>query len=312
MKLVRFSGGLGNQMRQYYFMRDIERTTGEECVIEDVSLYNPQAPKKGLEVEQVFNIKRKRLSDIFDEEIMLELKKMCFSKEYENNRKNIIQLMKSADMDFYPVQEGNFFCEERKYEGNIYNAQYGGFCPEVANFKGNTYYYGYWSHGRWFYEISDLIYDEFVFPEIKDERNIKYKKEIEEAGQKSVSLHIRRGDYVDIGWDLPLKAYIGSVSMMKRGFKDPVFFVFSDDIKYVSQHINEMGLDENDKIVFVEGNNEPLTNYIDMQLMSMCHVNIIANSSFSLNATLMNQNKARLSLDAQGHVMEISLKDRVH
>ena len=46
---------------------------------------------------------------------------------------------------------------------------------------------------------------EFTFPVITDERNLRYLEEIQTS--HSVSVHVRRGDYVTLGWELESGAY---------------------------------------------------------------------------------------------------------
>ena len=130
----------------------------------------------------------------------------------------------------------------------------------MISLTGDVYYHGYWIGAEWFKSIEKTVLAELVFPEITDHQNKAYLEKIQNT--ESCSIHIRRGDYVDLG--------------------------FSDDMYYCRSHMCEMGLDLPKETVFVEGNRKESA-FRDMQLMSHCKYMIYANSSFSFLAALLNQ-----------------------
>lgn len=99
----------------------------------------------------------------------------------------------------------------------------------------------------------------------------------------TVSLHIRRGDYLGVQDHHPvcsLDYYKDALSEFKDN--DYKFIVFSDDTDWCKQNFKE-------DFLFVE-NKEPQE---DLWLMSKCNHNIIANSSFSWWGAWLNQNKSK-------------------
>ena len=105
-----------------------------------------------------------------------------------------------------------------------------------------------------------------------------------------MSIHIRRTDY--IGNPLhdnicTLEYYKSATYLIKKNIKDPIFFVFSDDIEWCTKN-----LFINDAI-FIEGNINK-NSYKDMQLMTACKCNIIANSSFSWWAAWLNSYEKKI------------------
>ena len=92
----------------------------------------------------------------------------------------------------------------------------------------------------------------------------------------SVSVHIRRGDYlVTPGCSvLGIDYYRKATEVIREREPAPLWVVFSDDIPWCRTHF---GFLEN--AVFVEGNEaEP---WEDLRLMAACQHHVIANSSFS-------------------------------
>jgi hypothetical protein len=71
---------------------------------------------------------------------------------------------------------------------------------------------------------------------------------------------------------------------MKKTINNPSFFIFSDDIPWCRDNL---GKEENCEYIM---GNTGANSYRDMQLMSLCRHNIIANSSFSWWGAYLNQN----------------------
>ncbi len=80
-----------------------------------------------------------------------------------------------------------------------------------------------------------------------------------------------------------------------------VYFVFSDELDWCKANRAALGLSEVwERVVFVEGNSS-ITNFMDMQLMSMCKTNILVGaSSFSYLAALLNANNNAMVINASG------------
>ena len=72
MKFIWMNGGLGNQAFQYIFMRYLEITTGDTCMIDDCFFYqNPQ--HNGYELERIWGLKPNLLSDQFTTDVWDEI-----------------------------------------------------------------------------------------------------------------------------------------------------------------------------------------------------------------------------------------------
>ena len=107
--------------------------------------------------------------------------------------------------------------------------------------------------------------------------NSIYEEAIEEAGEHSVSVHIRRGDYL---WAsngapvLPETYWVKAIEFMNKNIDDIKWFVFSDDLEWCKNKFRSLS-----NAIFVNGNlDKP---WEDLHLMSLCKHHVIANSTFS-------------------------------
>lgn len=94
--------------------------------------------------------------------------------------------------------------------------------------------------------------------------------------QNSISVHIRRKDYLKFNTRMELrkfslKYYKKAIKLMTSKYPDAIFLVFSDDIDFCKQQF------KGDNFYFISNSED----YIDLYLMSLCKHNIICNSSFS-------------------------------
>jgi hypothetical protein len=140
--------------------------------------------------------------------------------------------------------------------------------------KTNSYYFdGYWQSEKHFKNIKEIILKE-LFLDFDLHNIIPIKN-------NSISLHIRRTDYVSSNGLHPVQSidyYKKAIDVI--GDYDYIY-VFSDDINWCKNNLNFPNM------VFIEGND----NVTDLCLQSMCKNNIIANSSFSWWGAWLNKNE---------------------
>lgn len=153
------------------------------------------------------------------------------------------------------------------------------FWPGFFELPDNCYLDGYWQSEKYFKPVEDVIRIDFRFKQEMTGRNKELAEEMN--GGNSVSLHIRRGDYVTNRKNhkvlslCPLEYYQTAVHLIAGRVSNPNFFIFSDDIPWVKSHL---------KVDFpcsYIDHNRGMESYNDMRLMSLCRHHIIANSSFS-------------------------------
>lgn len=147
---------------------------------------------------------------------------------------------------------------------------------------------GFFQNEKFFKHYREDILKLFEFKKTLEGKNLILADEIKSLN--SVSVHIRRGDYLKAAKSdmLSNHYYLLSMDYIAQKIENPHFYVFSDDIKWVKDNL---------KIpyahTFVDNNQGK--NYVhDMHLMSLCKHNIIANSTFSWWGAWLNQNPTKI------------------
>lgn len=162
---------------------------------------------------------------------------------------------------------------------------------DLTKFKIPGIEYGYWQDQKYFTEVENQIRKDFRFINPLKGKNKKLLESI--INSNSISIHIRRGDYNNVEKN---KKSIGTCSPtyykkailhIKKFVDNPHFYIFSDDQCWTKNNIKISGATHID---WNEGNNS----YKDMQLMSNCKHNIVANSSFSWWAAWLNTNPNKI------------------
>lgn len=108
----------------------------------------------------------------------------------------------------------------------------------------------------------------------------------------SISLHIRRGDYINLESFfrvLPISFYQSASELILEKQPDAKFFIFSNDLEWARQNLKFLN-----NLEFVDLDyNKDYTGKADIEeffLMKHCKHNIIANSSFSWWPAFLNSN----------------------
>lgn len=253
MIITKLIGGLGNQMFQYAVGRSLAYANNTELKL-DISGYNNQ---KGI-------TPRSYMLNIFN-----------IQSNYANEK------------EIHKFRGNNIFLRILKISSYIKEKQFY-FDPKILIVKDNSYLDGYWHSEKYFKEIEQIIRKEFT---LKDKPDVTNRKMISYINNcDSVSIHIRRGDYVfdkktnKFHGICSLGYYLKAVALVAKKVKNPQFFIFSDDPIWTKQNLHLKF-----PCVYVD-HNVGRKDYEDMRLMSKCKHNIIANSSFSWWGAWLNNN----------------------
>lgn len=166
-----------------------------------------------------------------------------------------------------------------------------GYNRSISRIKNNCFISGYWQSYKYFNEFDEIIRNDFSFPSISNSNTLNVYSKINNSN--SVSIHIRRGDFLNNSLNnihavCSLDYYNSAVKFIQSTEFNPFFFIFSDDIEWAKVNFK---LESN--CFFVDGSISK-SSFQDLQLMSVCKHNIIANSSFSWWAAWLNANPKKV------------------
>lgn len=152
----------------------------------------------------------------------------------------------------------------------------------LYDFKGDLYFNGHFRSQDYLKDCRDELIKDFTLDIPLDEKNLYMLHRINSTN--SVSLHIRRGDYVRLNHVLSFAYYKRAIDYICKKEKNPHFYVFSNDANWVRENLNI-----NAPFTPIDIN-PPNKGFYDLELMRNCKHNIIANSTFSWWGAWLNQN----------------------
>lgn len=289
MIVVRIWEGLGNQMFQYAYARMLKEQTNNKVFLEGRRVFRDSLPNEDLSVERKCGIRHFRLSIPF-------IKPAYLKKWSYLGRKTILHQVK-----YFLSQKGigrYQFIQEQDDKFTFQDA--------LLNINGDAYVMGHFFHKNYIEPIKPILLKEFTL-----KKELVLSKELENAMdmRNTVSIHIRRGDYLYASCAQVVnnemkkgKYYERAMEYITERVDNPLFFIFSDDIEWVKDnfackapcvYVSDMGLKD----------------YEELILMSRCKHNIIANSTFSFWGGWLNQNENKIVIVPKHWMQSVVPKD---
>ena len=263
MLIMKYNGGLGNQMFQFAACASLAKKLNTDFSF-DMSFF-----------------------------------KKSYARPYEMNIFNI-NVTESRDFRTKLFWALRRYLKTNKFLGlNIYRESSFNWEEKFEQIEDNTFIEGFFQSYKY---IDDEIVEKYL--RFKDEPDVVNANIIGNMSKEnSVSLHIRRGDYVNkkryqnVYNHLDVKHYQNAMELIARSEDSPVFYVFSDDIKWAKENLTFENCpicnQKSARLVFIS-HNTGKKSYEDMRLMSNCKHNIIANSSFSWWGAYLNKNPKKI------------------
>lgn len=262
MLIVKVEGGLGNQIFQYAFYEFLKLNNEEVYV--DISDFSYHRHHYGYEIEKVFDC------EIEKAEI-----KQTHALTIEHN--NIVVKVLEKLLKVRISKKSEF------YEFNRISL------IGAVPIKNDTYFSGYWQNVYYIEAIEKVLRDKLKFREPLQGKNLECYERFK--GLNTVSVHVRRKDYLqnaNLGGICTKSYYDEAISYMKEKLENLVFIFFSDDIEWCKREFGESTVN-----YYVDWNTGE-DSFKDMQLMSYCNNNIIANSTFSWWGAWLNSNNDKI------------------
>lgn len=263
MIIIKVNGGLGNQLQQYAMYYKL-CSLGKKVKL-DLSWFQGDMGK---------SMKRELELDYFP----LISYEACTQQEIENilgKRDLICKILEKLKL-----KEKHLYVEHQMYDEAVFQLD-----QKVLE--------GYWACEGYWGDCIPELQKKLRFPRIENPRNMEMLEKI--GNTESVSIHIRRGDYLSeenqriYGGICTDEYYSKAISYMEDKIENPHFYLFSDDIDYVNRRYT------GDKYTVVDINHGK-DSYLDMYLMACCKHNICANSTFSFWGARLNEYQRKIMI----------------
>ncbi|GHT52312.1 alpha-1,2-fucosyltransferase [Bacteroidia bacterium] len=262
LNIIKISGGLANQMIQYAFGVALEKCTGIQTVYDTAWFGNTKRQQTVRSFGlSVFNI---------PDRVFILFKKPSF----------LVRLVSK----YHRIRQRS--------------RHWNDFDPKLLQLPaGMNYISGYFQNERYLDLVKDTLAERFTLKKPLNGENLRLLNDIQKT--TSVSIHVRRGDYIKFSDTYPVcspEYYRQAMQIIESRVPSPHYFLFSDDIAWCKTHIKA------DKPLTIVDVNSGENGYLDMELMKNCRHNIIANSSFSWMATYLNPNPDKIVIAPQAWI----------
>jgi len=262
MVIVRFKGGMGNQMFQYAFGRQLAYDLQADLKFDLTNLLYRNNPPDF--------VYRKYDLDVFKVTINFLHPSGLLSTVFNRRNKKMSQGLRWLLMRNYAVLKEPHF----HFDPQILPAA-----------KEGVVYDGWWQSPKYFAGVEATIRQEFAFSRSIISESQELLQRIEQCN--AICLNVRRTDFlkVDTLNATNLDYFLRAADFMAQQVGDPHFFIFSDDVAWCRENIK---LSFPLEVVGHEHKGYKFGNYL--QLMTRCRHFIIPNSSFAWWAAWLNTN----------------------
>ena len=265
MIITKLKGGLGNQLFQYAAGRAVALHHKVPLKL-DLTIFETNKLHNGYRLDQ-------------------------FAIQSDIATKNEIFNLKGGNSVLFSALRKAGFVKRKSYFKEKRSSHF-----DASIFKNNFIYLdGYWQNELYFSDIRELLLRELSPISSMNDLGNAYLEPIKNSN--SVSLHVRRGDYLNLKnvGVLDVDYYMKAVEYIRTNVEKPIFFIFSDDLEWCK---NSLGFLEG--CIYVD---RTQTEIDDLKLMSFCRHNIIANSSFSWWGAWLNQNPKKTVIAPKGWLL---------
>lgn len=256
---VRLQDGLGNQLFQYAFGRQLAKLHGTELVF-DVSWFENAMPQRRIALR--------------DFSPQAEFRSGSEFQHYWIRPTTAGKIWWRIEQNLVP-RRWRWFVQQNPA---AFPRQAQMFDPQFLQVRPGTYVSGWWISPRYFSGIEADLRRELTLGVPLTERARQFRNMIQDG--ESVAIHIRRGDYLnhpEIGV-LDSAYYRRALDVIRSRVSQPRFYLFSDTPAEAMSLLKGPMSNDEVKLVQLEPGVSPA---IDLTLISNCRHFINANSTFS-------------------------------
>lgn len=272
MIIVNLMGGLGNQMFQYATAKHLSVINNSELRIDTSNFSKLTANSEHTCQLTSFNLSAQQATKSEIRKIIRPANPLCY---FAGIVFGLSPLKTDSKAVFKEPSGSNFK-------------------PDVLELKADRFLIGYFNSHKYFAPIRNILLGEYLPKEPISLQGQKLLKLIKSTN--SVSIHIRRGDYVDdpnvhkcIEGIITDRFYRNAVDLIAAKVEAPHFFVFSNDMTWVKENFRIPH-----QVTYVDINSAQ-SGFEDLWLMSRCKHNITAGgSTFSWWAAYLNPNENKI------------------
>lgn len=191
--VVELQGGFGNQLFQLNFANYLK--------------------EKGNTVKISSRLINKDIAGVTKRKVLLPLNYFNLSEVNTFEYNNLTALIKIQNKSIY---KKNF---QQRF------GYFKGYDLTISDLKSRNYFIGYWKNLKY-------LDKEFTINALSNNKMInKSTRQLPDPG--STMLHVRRGDYLANGWELPLNFYQKSINHIREYVENFYFDIFTDDLDFV-------------------------------------------------------------------------------
>lgn len=290
MIIVRLMGGLGNQLFQYAIGRNLSSLTNARLKF-DFKYKNPQRPFQ----LNFFSVSTELATWFENDRIAFP-----FSRSFSSRFVRFIQ--RRIPNKVATLLDSPNYVQEKTLN----------FDPELLiKVRPSCYLDGYWQSEKYFSRISNELRKELL-PRKNLSDSVKKFLDLISANN-SVSLHVRRGDYVkseetnQFHGVCSKEYYAQSWQYIAERIDNPSFYIFSDDMEWAKTELSIpfQTVYVSDSKLFSDGD--------ELWMMSRCKHHIIANSSFSWWGAWLSYQEGSITIAPKKWFasLQVNLDDRL-
>lgn len=256
MTIVHLSGGFGNQLFSYAFGYAVAKARGDEFAIDTAIQDAPWFFRN---------------ADIMDMNITYD-KRIT----YQITRKLWDRALFNKLYFRHAIGFKTKFITEDELKNMDNPIEY------LKSIKENIYIKGNWQALGWIKSTLEEVIPKFTFISSLSDGAKSYDECISKD-EKSVAIHIRRGDYVRIGVALKPDYYYEAIEYIASKVDNPTFYIFSEDIEWTKEIFKDIKYN----LIYVKYESDKLSTE-DFRLIAKARHQIISNSTYSWWAAYLN------------------------